>query len=262
MRFLIFGDVVAKMGRRALAATLPQFREQYQPNIVIANVENLAHGLGVTGKSLNEIVEAGVTMATSGNHIWDKPEGIELLDQENSILIRPANYPEGTSGKGWKKLSVDGKTVLVVNLLGRVFMKDLVDCPFRTFDAVFDAEPADIVIVDFHGETTSERGAFAWHVDGRASLVYGTHTHVPTADERVFPRGTGFVTDVGMVGARDSVIGVAPETALPGYLNAKKTRFTWPETGIARVYGIVADVDPKTGHTTSIQRITQEVDIA
>ncbi|MDO8425227.1 MAG: TIGR00282 family metallophosphoesterase [bacterium] len=262
MRFLIFGDVVAKIGRRAVAETLPELRRAYAPDLVLANIENLAHGLGFTAQTVKELRDAGVDVFTGGNHIWHKPEGVELLRAGTFPIARPANYPAGAPGNGWVLRSVAGTDVLVVNLIGRVFMKDLVEDPFRTFDAIREAHPANVILVDFHGETTSERGAFAWYVDGRASVLYGTHTHVPTADERIFPRGTGFITDVGMTGARDSVIGVTPESVLPGYLTGIGTRFVWPESGMAVVNALVADVDPATGKTTRIERIKREIPIA
>lgn len=263
MRFLIFGDVVASIGRRALAAVLPELRRELRPDVVLANAENLAHGLGVTEKTLDELLDTGVTLATSGNHVWDKPEGIELLRRPDPLVLRPANYPAGAPGVGWKTLSVAGKNVLVVNLIGRVFMKDLVDDPFRTFDAVLAAHghDADVVVVDFHGEVSSERTAFGHYADGRATIVYGTHTHVPTADHRIFPKGMAYVTDVGMTGARDSVIGVDPATVLPAYLTGIGHRFSWPESGPAVVYGIVVDVDADTHRATRIERIFREVAI-
>jgi len=263
MRFLIFGDIVGRIGRRALAAVLPELRSEYRPDVVLANAENIAHGLGVTAKTLQEVLDAGVTLFTSGNHIWDKSEGVEILRAQNPSVIRPANYPAGAPGVGWKTLSVGGKTVRVVGLLGRVFMKDLVDDPFRTFDAIVaGAEPrADITVVDFHGETTSERNAFGWYVDGRCQIAYGTHTHIPTADARILPNGTAFVTDVGMTGARDSVIGVTPATTIPQYTTGIGQRYTWPEQGIAWVNAIIVDVDATTGRATHIERMYREVHI-
>ncbi|MDO8463246.1 MAG: TIGR00282 family metallophosphoesterase [bacterium] len=262
MRFLIFGDVVAKIGRRALAETLPELRATYAPDLILANVENLAHGLGITASTIREVFTAGVDIATGGNHIWRKPEGVELIRAGELPIVRPANYPEGAPGKGWYVRSVAGTDVLVVNLLGRVFMNNLVDDPFRTFDTILAEHPAPIVLVDFHGETTSERGAFGWYVDGRASVVYGTHTHVPTADERVFPQGTAFITDVGMTGARDTVIGVAVGSVIPGYTTGIGAAFAWPETGTAIVNAVVADVDPATGRATHIERAARTVTIS
>lgn len=264
MRFLIFGDVVARIGRRALQAVLPDLRREFQPDVVLANAENLAHGLGMTVRTVDEVLDAGVTLLTGGNHVWDKPEGVELLRQPDTRVIRPANYPAGAPGVGWKTLSIDGKTVLVINLLGRVFMKDLVDNPFRAFDAIIAEHGSGVaaVIVDFHAEVTSEKNAFGWYADGRAAIVYGTHTHIPTADARILPNGTAFVTDVGMTGARDTVIGVDPKTAIPQYTTGRGQRYTWPETGAAWVHAIVADVDATTGHATHIERIYREVTIS
>ncbi|MFH1098596.1 MAG: TIGR00282 family metallophosphoesterase [Candidatus Uhrbacteria bacterium] len=263
MRFLIFGDIVGKIGRRALQQALPDIRRELRPDIIIANAENIAHGLGMTEKTLADALDAGVTIFTGGNHLWDKPEGVEILRQPNSPVIRPANYPAGAPGSGWTMLSVAGKSVLVINLLGRVFMRELVDCPFRAFDAAL-AQPTtkpDITIVDFHAEATSEKNAFGWYADGRAAIVYGTHTHVPTADERVLTKGTAFISDIGMTGARDTVIGVDPASVLPQYLTGIGTRFTWPEIGVATINAIVVDVDPTSGCATNIKRIHREITI-
>ena len=255
MRFLIFGDIVGKIGRKALAEVLPELRREHRPDVVLANAENLAHGLGMTAKTFGDVLDAGVTLFTGGNHVWDKPEGVELLRAPDARVIRPANYPPGAPGVGWITLSVDGKNVLVVNLLGRVFMKDLVDNPFRTFDAALEsAGPADVVLVDFHAEVTSEKNAFGWYADGRASVVYGTHTHIPTADARILPKGTAFVTDVGMAGARDSVIGVDPEIALSRFLTQMPNRFE-PAKGPAMLQGAVIRIDPDTGRGLSIERL-------
>lgn len=264
MRFLIFGDIVGKIGRRALAAVLPNLRRELQPDLVLANAENLAHGLGMTVRTVNEVLDAGVDLLTGGNHVWDKPEGVELLRSPDPRVLRPANYPAGNPGVGWKTVSIDGKTVLVVNLLGRVFMKDLVDNSFRTFDAIVAEHGSGTaaIIVDYHAEVTSEKNAFGWYADGRASLIYGTHTHIPTADTRILPRGTAFVTDVGMTGGKDTAIGVDPQTVIPQYTTGRGTRFTWPETGTAWVNGIVVDVDPTTARATHIERIYREVTIA
>ncbi|MFH1430507.1 MAG: TIGR00282 family metallophosphoesterase [Candidatus Uhrbacteria bacterium] len=261
MRFLIFGDIVGKIGRHALRATLPDLREELKPDIVLANGENLAHGLGATESTLNEVRDAGVTLFTSGNHIWNKPEGVELLRQTDPPIIRPANYPPSTPGVGWKMLSVAGKDVLVVNLLGRVFMKDLVDDPFHTIDTILAEHPAIVTVIDFHAEVTSEKCSLGWYLNGRASILYGTHTHIATADTRILPKGTAYVTDVGMTGARDSVLGVDPATAIPGYTTGIGTRFVWPETGVAIVQGIIVDVEDASGTATHIERFEREVTI-
>ena len=263
MRFLIFGDVVGRIGRRALAATIPELRATYHPDVVLANAENLAHGLGMTIRTMDEVLDAGVTLLTGGNHVWDKPEGVEILRDPTSRVIRPENYPPDCPGVGWKTLSVDGKNVLVVNLLGRVNMRDLVDNPFRAFDAVIaeHGAGATAIIVDFHAEVTSEKNAFGWYADGRASVVYGTHTHIPTADQRILPKGTAFVTDVGMTGARDTVIGVDPATSIPQYTTGRGQRYVWPDTGTAWIHAIVVDVDPATHRATHVERVYREATI-
>lgn len=267
LKLLIFGDIVGRLGREALRRALPELKEKYAPDLILANVENLAHGKGASEKTLDELKVLGVDMFTSGNHIFVKKEVYPALDAPDSPVIRPANYPPGTPGKGWTVRQVGTKTVAVINLLGRVFMRDLVDDPFRVFDSIVatlspSAYPlAPIVIVDFHGEATSEKAAFGWHADGRAALVFGTHTHVPTSDAKILPGGTGFITDVGMTGGRDTVIGVEKEIILKNFRTGLPVVHNWPDTGWAVVNGLYAEIDPASGKTIKMEQIQREIEI-
>lgn len=265
LRVLIFGDIVGRMGRRAVADVLPRWKERYQPDLTMANVENLAHGLGITEKTVAEILAAGIDVATSGNHVFDKSDGVPLLDNPALPLLRPANYPEGTPGRGALVKAVGSKNVLVVNLQGRVFMKEAVDDPFRTFDAILQThahERLAAVIVDLHAEATSEKVAFGWYVDGRASLVVGTHTHIPTADATILPNGTGYLTDLGMTGAKDSVIGVDKAIIIRKFLTQLPLAHAIPETGVTIVNALLATIDPEHGKTTAMERLSEEVTVS
>jgi metallophosphoesterase (TIGR00282 family) len=261
MKVLFFGDIVGKLGRQALIQELPSLKRDLEPDLIIANVENLAHGKGVTVDTLNEIQEAGVQVFTSGNHVFRKGGSEEILDGDTYKLIRPANYPPGVSGKGFIRININGTSVLVANLMGRVFFKEDLDDPFRKLDEIISSiqdEPA-LIIVDWHAEATSEKVALGWHADGRVSAVLGTHTHVPTADARILPQGTGTITDVGMTGARDGILGVEKEGPLYSFTTQLITKFEVPETGTAQINGVYLEIDDKSGRTTRIERQDLEV---
>jgi len=239
------GDVVGKSGRRAVAYATPQLRARHGAALIIANAENSAGGFGINPTAIAEMEAAGVAFFTTGNHVWDKREGIPLLESKDN-LIRPANYP-GSPGRGAAVVpNTDGR-VAVLNVQGRVFMPPL-DCPFRTVDRLLESLPptVKIIVVDFHGEATSEKIAMGYYLDGRVSLVLGTHTHVPTRDARVFPGGTGYVTDVGMTGANDSILGVRKEDVIERFLTMRPTRFEVARDDVRCDY-VVADVDDETG---------------
>lgn len=255
MNILLIGDVVGKPGRRATASLLPEIRRRHQLDFVIANGENAAGGKGLTPNTADEIFEAGVEVITSGNHIWRYREIYPMLEGE-APLLRPLNYPEGTPGRG--VLVRDG--VAVINLIGRTFMPDTPDCPFRAADeALAQIGDCRIIIVDMHAETTSEKAAMAWYLDGRVSAVVGSHTHIPTADTRLFPKGTAFVTDVGMVGPRDSILGMESQPVIEAFLSQLPSRFTVEERGPVVFNSILVRVDEESGHATSIERIDCEV---
>ncbi len=255
MNILLIGDVVGKVGRRAIACLLPEIRRNHDLDIVIANGENAAGGKGLTPSTADEMFEAGVEIITSGNHIWRYNEIYPYLDSEAPVL-RPLNYPEGAPGRGF--LCHNG--VAVINLMGRTFMPGALDCPFRgADDALANIGDCDIVIVDMHAEATSEKAAMAWYLDGRVSAVIGSHTHIPTADARVLPKGTAFVTDVGMVGSRDSILGMVKQPVIDAFLNQLPTRFTTDEHGPIVFNSVLIQVDEASGRATGIQRIDREV---
>ena len=255
MNILLIGDIVGKVGRRALASLLPEIRRSHDIDLVIANGENAASGKGLTPSTADEMFEAGVEIITSGNHIWRYNEIYPYLDSEAPVL-RPLNYPEGAPGRGF--LCHNG--VAVINLMGRTFMPGALDCPFRgADDALANIEDCGIVIVDMHAEATSEKAAMAWYLDGRVSAVIGSHTHIPTADARVLPKGTAFVTDVGMVGSRDSILGVVKQPVIDAFLNQLPTRFTTDEHGPVVFNSVLIQVDEASGRATGIQRIDHEV---
>jgi 2',3'-cyclic-nucleotide 2'-phosphodiesterase len=263
VRVLMIGDVIGKPGRIAMEQVLPELRERRGVDLVTANGENLAGGMGLTMATANALFDAGVDVITSGNHIWDKREIIPELDREPRIL-RPLNYGEqGVPGRGWGLFhAADGSEVAVVNAQGRTFMQPI-ESPFRMLDTLLE-EGADelppIRLVDFHCEITSEKTAFGLHLDGRVSAVAGTHTHVATADERVLPRGTAYVSDLGMTGPVDSVIGFAPETVLPRFLTGLPTRFE-VGTGPVILNALLIDVDGASGRAVTVERIRRIVSV-
>jgi metallophosphoesterase (TIGR00282 family) len=254
MRLLMVGDVVGRPGRAALAQLLPGLRTELQLDCVIVNGENAAAGRGLTEQTAREIFRAGADVVTSGNHIFDVREFVPSLDNDWPV-IRPANYPPGTPGRGVVRL--DG--IAVVNLMGRTFMPMPVDDPFRVADALLEELGEErIVVVDFHAEATSEKQAFAWYLDGRVAGVVGTHTHVPTADPRVLPGGTATVTDVGMVGARDSVIGDDVSSVVQRFLSSMPGRLPVAEGKEVSFNSVLIDVDAHTRLANSIERVDRE----
>lgn len=258
-RILFVGDVVGRPGRRVLRQLAPDLLEEESPDFVVINAENSAGGFGLTWNSVGALFEAGADVLTNGNHTWDKREAIEIVEKDPRV-VRPANYPEGTPGRGHGVFaSRSGRKVGVLNLLGRVFM-DARDDPFRMGHALLEEmrRETPILLVDFHAEATSEKGAFAWHVDGLASAVLGTHTHVPTADARVLPKGTAFQTDVGMTGAYEGVIGMQKEGALRRFLTGLPTRFE-PAMEDLRLDAVVVDVDPDSGRALGIRRVQKRL---
>lgn len=255
MRILFVGDVVGVPGRRVFKAALPRLRDELQPDLVVVNGENVAGGSGLTPPTVDELFRGGADVITSGNHAWDRKEIVPLLER-NERILRPANYPDPAPGGGVCLAQArDGSTVAVINLMGRVFLPAL-DDPFRTADAILReiGDRARVVLVDFHAEATSEKVAFGWYLDGRVTAVVGTHTHVPTADARVLPGGTAYVTDVGMTGPYDSVIGVDKQQVIERFLTQRPIRFS-PATGDARLAAVLIEASPVTGRAESIRRI-------
>jgi metallophosphoesterase (TIGR00282 family) len=223
MRVLFIGDVVGSPGRKGLRETMPSLREAHSPDLIIVNGENSAGGMGITERTANDLFSAGTGVITTGNHVYRHREAYDFLEREQRV-VRPANYPQANPGRGYTVVEVGGVRVGVINLSGGVGLK-VARSPFDTVDVILDRIEADAVIVDFHAEVTSEKVAMGWHLDGRVAAVLGTHTHVPTADGRVLPKGTAFISDVGMTGARTSVLGVKPEQALASLVTQMPTRF-------------------------------------
>jgi 2',3'-cyclic-nucleotide 2'-phosphodiesterase len=263
MQILFIADIFAKPGREIVRRALPALVEAHGIDLVVANGENAAAGFGITPDIAEVLFGYGIDVITSGNHIWDKKEILEYIPRQQKLL-RPANYPPATPGRGACLVSTrSGQSVGVVNVMGRVFMAPL-DDPFAVAVREIEAlrSRTRVVLVDFHAEATSEKVAMAWHLDGRATAVLGTHTHVQTADERVLPKGTAAMTDVGMTGPHDSIIGVTVDAALPRFLTALPSKFE-PATGVARLNAAIVHADPATGRATGITRLnlsSQEVD--
>ncbi|UCF20848.1 MAG: TIGR00282 family metallophosphoesterase [Gemmatimonadota bacterium] len=254
MRILFVADLVGRPGRQVARALLPGLRAERAVDVVIANGENLAAGFGVTPSLVTELLGCGVDVITSGNHIWDRRDGVELLEEEPRLL-RPANYPSGNPGSGTYVLQVEDRSIAVVNLQGRAFMPDI-DDPFRVGRTLVDDLRAEtnIIVIDFHAEATAEKLAFAHFMDGLVSAVVGTHTHVPTADARVLPGGTAYVTDLGMTGSHAGVIGFQVKGAVQRSLLGRRIRLELAE-GELRFQGALIDIDEASGHATSIERV-------
>ncbi len=255
MRILFIGDIFGEAGRKMVVDFLPQLKSQYSPDVVIANAENMAGGTGMTPKTYLEIVQAGVDVVTGGNHSFDKKDGHIILEEE-PYVVRPANYPKELPGKGHTIYPLkDGTLLGIINMQGRTFMEPL-DCPFRMSDALIQELRAKtpIIFMDFHAEATSEKIAMGWHVDGRVSCIVGTHTHVQTADERILPKGTAAITDVGMTGPHDSVIGVQKQVILERYIYRKHQKFE-PAEHDPILCGVIVDIDNETGKALKIERL-------
>jgi len=251
---MLVGDVIGRPGRRTFQNYTPKLREEKNIDVVIVNGENSAGGKGFTRKALDELYRAGADIVTSGNHVWDKKDVLSFIDDE-PFLIRPANYPEGTPGKGWCSYPFKAKNIGVMNLSGRAFMPPL-DCPFQKVEELLREmkQECDIIFLDFHAETTSEKMAMGFYLDGRVNGVVGTHTHVQTADERLLPKGTAYITDLGMVGPRDSVLGVKTNIILRKFTTAMPVRFDLAE-GPCIYCAVIVEIDDATNRTKSIERI-------
>ena len=254
MRILIIGDIFGRPGRKAVRENLYTIKQELKLDMVIANGENAAGGAGITVSIANDLFEYGVDVLTMGNHIWDKKEILSHIEKESRI-IRPANYPPGTPGRGYGIYDINGVTVGVLNLSGLVYLPDL-DCPFRTADRILEeiSGKTNIMLIDFHAEATSEKIALGWHLDGKVSAVVGTHTHVQTADERILPGGTAYITDIGMTGPHDSIIGVKVNLALQKFLTQMPVRFEAAD-GPYQFNAVVIELNDETGKAVSIDRI-------
>jgi metallophosphoesterase (TIGR00282 family) len=253
-RVLFIGDIVGSIGRRAVKERLPYLKKKYNPAIIIANGENAAGGRGITGPIANELFEQGIHGITMGNHTWDHKDVFDFIDREERI-VRPANFPEGTPGNGVTLIKANGKELVIVNLQGRTFLPPL-DCPFKTSDQILDKikKKQKCILVDFHAEATSEKISMGWHLDGKVSAVVGTHTHVQTHDETILPHGTAYVSDVGMVGSRDGVLGMERTAVLQKFKTQLPVRFTVAE-GKWQFHAVLIDMDESTGVSSSIKLI-------
>ena len=252
---LFIGDIVGRPGRQALSQQLHRLVDKFRVDLVVANGENAAGGFGITPDKAKELFDLGVQVITTGNHVWDKKESTGFLDREPAVL-RPANYPPGAPGHGSVVATTSGGVkVGVLNLEGRIFMSPI-DCPFRTADQEISRLKAEtnIILVDFHAEATSEKMSLGWYLDGRVSAVIGTHTHVQTADERIFPQGTAYITDAGMTGAFDSVIGVRKDEPIQRFLTQMPAKFEVAKKDV-RINGLQLTVDETSGRALSVERI-------
>ncbi len=260
VKILFIGDIFGQPGRRIVKDALPGLLEAFSPDLVLANGENAAGGFGITPTLVEELLDLGIAVVTSGNHIWDKKEILPYFaERTDGRLLRPANYPPDAPGRGvFVGKSRGGLEYAVLNLQGRVFMPSI-ECPFRTADTLLEKIPSTVKlrIVDMHAEATSEKLAMGWYLDGRATAVLGTHTHVPTADETVLPGGTAYVTDLGMTGPYDSVIGIEKQAVIKKFLDQLPARFEVAK-GDVRLCGVLVEADPETGRALAIQRIVRK----
>lgn len=259
MKILFIGDIFGRAGRETVGKILPEMKKKYSPDIVIANPENMSHGTGFSLKNIEEMQKAGVDFFTSGNHVWSNPDGVAHLDEKDFPVLRPANFPsKDTPGRGHRIVETKGKKILIISLIGQVFMKQNVDSPFKVIDQILEEnreQDLSAIFVDFHAETTSEKTALAFYLDGRVSAVVGTHTHIQTNDARVLENGTAYITDVGMTGPQDSVIGVKKEIIIKKFLTQMPVKNT-PETEGKMIFNAVfIEVDEETKKALNISNV-------
>ncbi len=255
MKILFVADIFGRPGRRIVAQFVPQLKKHYEIDVCIGNCENIAGGLGVTPKTAKEIFSSGIDILTSGNHLWDRKEIIDYLAKEKRIL-KPANYPPGVPGNDYYIQQVpSGRKLAILNLQGRTFIQNI-DCPFRIADKFIKllANETNLIFVDFHGEATAEKMAFAWYVDGRVSAVVGTHTHIQTADERVLPKGTAYITDAGMTGPHNSVIGIKIKNAVERFIKQTPNKFEVAKKNLI-LNGVIIEINEENGKAISIERL-------
>lgn len=249
---------MGRPGREAVRQAVPQLREEFSPDLVIVNIENSAHGNGISPDTFAEFAPLQIDAYTTGDHAWDNELGHELLQDVSLPIVRPANYSNDVPGRGYQLLSSGAWQVALINLQGQVFFKNQPDNPFRTMDELLkipEVKKAHIKLVDFQAEATSEKRGLGWHLDGRVAAIWGTHTHVPTADAQIMPQGTGYISDLGMCGLHRSIIGADPEGPMKGFLTQMKFKLSYDGDGPLEVGGLVLDIDPQTGTTTQIEPI-------
>ncbi|MCR4280543.1 MAG: YmdB family metallophosphoesterase [Candidatus Komeilibacteria bacterium] len=272
LKIIFFGDIMGKIGRQAVAQILPHWQAEYQPDLIMANVENIAHGKGVTAKTLSEMKDLGIQVMTSGNHVWRKDNVTNLIDQEGYPLLTPANDPRSRTGDGTKIITVKDTKVAIINLLAYEAMKAYADngdemtiqSPFEAIDEILaedSVKSSTVKIIDFHSEMTSEARAMGWYVDGRVSAVLGTHTHIPTADAQIMPAGTAYITDVGMVGGYETVLGVKKDIILDRFIAGKKIVFDIPKSGPAEINAVYMEIEASTGKPQLFRHLREIVEI-
>jgi 2',3'-cyclic-nucleotide 2'-phosphodiesterase len=273
VKIIFFGDVMGKIGRKAVSQIVPVWQKKYKADILIANVENLAHGKGVTDKTLQEMNDAGINIMTSGNHVWRKEDANYLSQKVQFNLVTPHNDPRTPTGQGYGLFTIGNIKIFVANLLAESGMvliglddapENQVTSPFEAVDELMKLpaiKEADISLIDFHSEYTSEARALGWYLDGKISATLGTHTHIPTADAQIMPQGTGYITDIGMVGAYKSVLGIDKDIIVDRFINRSKIIFKAPETGTAEINAVYLEIDIKTKKTTKIELLRDMVEI-
>ena len=254
MRILFIGDIVGKVGRNAIAEYLPKIKQSYRPTVSIVNAENAAHGKGLTEKLYKQLLRDGVDFMTMGNHTYGQREIYDFIDDANR-MVRPANFPSEAPGVGMRFIQINDIKLAIINLQGRSFMQDI-DDPFKKADKLIEEakKESNFIFVDFHAETTSEKNAMGWYLDGRVSAVVGTHTHIQTSDERVLPNGTGYITDVGMTGYYDGILGINRDEVIERFITSLPQRHVVPDDGRSVLSGVIIDLD-KDGKTKQIERI-------
>lgn len=269
MKILFFGDIVGRAGRQAIKQVLPQLKKEFEPDLVLANGENVAHGQGLTEEGIKEILASGIDYLTGGDHAFALGGSEEILANVSWPVLRPLNWPGEVAGRGSAIITVGTKRILLVNLIGRVFMRHDFNDPFVCAKELLDdyslggqeqgSAKVDAIILDFHAEATSEKAALAWFLDGQVSAILGTHTHVPTADEKILRQGSAFISDVGMVGALDSVLGANKEIVIKRFLTQRLFKMEPAQSSQAEVNGVFLELDDKTGLTRSISRVRRLV---
>jgi len=259
MNIMMIGDICGRPGRHTAAHFIPILRQEYNLDLIIANGENSAGGVGITAKVLDELLFMGIDIITTGNHVWDKKEIFNFIDS-GKPLIRPANYPPGTPGNGYHIVVVQNRRVGIINLLGRTFMPPI-DCPFRTINQIISElqNLCEIIIIDFHAEATSEKLALGWYLDGKVSCIAGTHTHIQTADERIFPQGTAYISDLGMVGPWNSILGVDKEAVITKFLTGLPVKFNVAADDDTIFCAIIIEIDDHSSKANRIIRIQKHL---
>lgn len=264
LSIIFIGDIVGKLGRRTVAELVPKWREQYKPDLVIANGENMAHGKGVTLLSAKEVLASGIDWLTTGDHCFDQSSSVQDCYNGDLPILRPANYADDAPGKGYTVIKIGEHEILLINLIGRSFMPRHYNCPFRAAEKIlasFTGKKFSAIIIDIHAETTAEKIALRHFLNGKASALLGTHTHVPTADAQITEQGTGYITDVGMTGDADGVIGVQADAIIASFLTQTKVGHTLADNGRAQIGAVRLSIDPVTGRCLEIAQLKESINL-